>query len=553
MPRLRLPKDLVFLPLGGSGEIGMNMNLYGYGGKWLMVDLGITFAESTLPGIDVITPDPAFIEAHRDDLVGLVVTHAHEDHLGAIPYLWPRLRCPVYATGFAASLLQRKLVDVGLNGVVPIHIVPESGRVSLPPFDIEYIYITHSIPEPYALAIRTPAGTVMHTGDWKLDPAPMLGPVTDEESLRRVGGEGVLALVGDSTNAIVDGRSGSEADVRETLTRLIGKYRTRVVVTCFASNVARLESIAHAAKANGRVAALVGRSLLRMDEIARENGYLRGLPPFLTEVEAAQVPPENLVLICTGSQGEPRAALSRIATDNHPHIGLDEGDVVLFSSRAIPGNERAIGKVQNELSRLGVEIVTDRDEAIHVSGHPAREELVQMYQWIRPHIAVPVHGEERHMRAHAALAETCQVPHAIVPRNGQVIRLGQDGPEVIAEVPAGRLALDGEVLVPVDGSVVKGRTRMLWNGAVLATIVLDRRGRLVDEPQVSAPGLVDGTKEDELLAEIVDEIDDAIAGLGRTTDDDAVRQAVQRAVRRVVQARRSKKPVTEVHLVRLRG
>ncbi|MBI3710285.1 MAG: ribonuclease J [Proteobacteria bacterium] len=542
---------LYFLPLGGSGEIGMNLNLYFYAGRWLMVDLGVTFSDEGVPGAEVIMPDPKFIEERRDALIGLVLTHAHEDHLGAVAYMWPRLRCPVYATGFAASVLRRKLQETGLAGQVPLTVLPLGTRFKLGPFDIELISITHSIPEPNALAIRTPAGTVLHTGDWKIDPTPLIGPVTDENALRRVGAEGVLALIGDSTNALKPGRSGSEAEVRAILTELFGRFRQRIAVACFASNIARLETISAAAAANGRQVALVGRSLVRMDEAARENGYLRDTPPFLNEYDAGHVPRDRIVLICTGSQGEPRAALARIAADTHPHIALEPNDVIIFSSRMIPGNERVILRLQDELARRGVEVITDADHPVHVSGHPARDELTQMYQWIRPRIAVPVHGEARHMHAHAELAKACQVPFALVPENGTLIRLAPDGPEIVERVHAGRLAVDGQRLVPVGGAVMRSRARMMWSGVVIATVVVDRKGRLLASPQLSAPGLIDPEADQEFHAEIVEAIEHSIADLSPKAADDDIGGAAQRAIRRTVKRRHGKKPVTEVHVVRV--
>lgn len=547
------PQGLVFLPLGGSGEIGMNLNLYWFDGKWLMVDLGVTFGESATPGVDVIMPDPAYIERHRADLLGIVLTHAHEDHLGAVPYLWPRLRCPVYGTGFALSLLRRKLDEVGLGGEVPLFEVPLHGRISLPPFEVELLYITHSIPEPNALAIRTPAGTILHTGDWKLDPEPLIGPATDEEAFRQVGDGGVLALIGDSTNAMVEGHSRSEAEVRDSLFELIGGLPRRVAVTCFASNVARVETIARAAALHGRHVALVGRSLIRIDEIARENGMLRDIPRFLTEAEAARVPPERILLICTGSQGEPRAALSRIASGTHPHIELDPGDVVIFSSRVIPGNERAIGHLHNGLVRRGVTLITDQDHFVHASGHPARAELVRMYQLIRPKVAIPVHGEARHMLAHAELARSCQVPEVVVPENGLMIRLDTEAPQVLGQVPSGRLALDGKSLTGIAGQILRERNRLLWHGAVVVTVVVDRRGRLAAEPQISAPGLIDPDTDDDLLTELADAIDEALARTRSAADDAALREVVARAVRHTIRAHRGKKPVTEIHLVRVKA
>jgi ribonuclease J len=549
-PRRNGKGELLFLPLGGSGEIGMNLNLYGFAGKWLMVDLGVTFGDEGVPGVDVITPDPAFIEAHRDDLVALVLTHAHEDHLGAVPYLWPRLRCPVYATAFTASVLRRKLQDVNLLSQVPITEIPLSGRFRVDPFDIELIRLTHSIPEPNALAIRTPLGTVLHTGDWKLDPDPLVGEATDEASLRALSDEGVLALVGDSTNALRHGESGSEAMVRRTLTDLFGRYKGRIAVACFASNIARLESIAVAAAAHDRHVALVGRSLWRMNEAARENGYLKGIPDFLDETQIGFVPRDKVVMICTGSQGEPRAALARIASDEHPHVVLEKGDVVIFSSRVIPGNERAVHNIWNGLLHQGIEVVTDETHpGVHVSGHPARDELTQMYQWVRPKIAVPVHGEPQHLRAHAELARSCQVPQAIVPENGDLIRLAPGPAEIVDHVTSGRLAVDGERLLPIDGPVIRGRTRLLWNGAVMATVVVDRKGRLATDPQVAAPGLIDPETDGEFLADIHDTIRDAVADTGKKPDEQ-LREEVRRRVRRLIRERTDKKPTVEIHLVR---
>lgn len=551
------PRDrLLFLPLGGSGEIGMNLNLFAYGGKWLMVDLGVTFGGEENAGVEVIMPDPAFIVERRKDLVGLVLTHAHEDHLGAVAYLWRKLECPIYATGFAASVLRRKLDDADLTGRVPIHLYRPGDKLNLAPFEVEPIYITHSIPEPMALAIRTKAGTILHTGDWKFDDAPVLGPLTDEAGLRRVGGEGVLALVGDSTNALREGESGSESAVRDNLTKLIGRFDQRVAIGCFSSNIGRLDSIARAATANDRHCALVGRSLWRMYDCAKENGYLRDVPPFVTEEDAGYLPREKVVLICTGSQGEPRSALARIAAEDHPNINLDAGDAVIFSSRVIPGNERAIFNLQNALVRRKIAIVTDEDMPtgqggpIHVSGHPARDELARMYQFVRPHIAIPVHGEDRHMKAHAELARACQVPHAIVPRNGMLIELTRDGAREIDEVYSGRIGLDGDRLVSMDGPLVRARGRMRWNGAVVATVILDRKGRLAAEPQISAPGLFDAEADVEILDELIETASSAVRK-GKGRDDDDLRDAVSRALRKAIKTRTGKRPQTDVHLVRV--
>lgn len=544
---------LYFLPLGGSGEIGMNLNLYGHRGKWLMVDLGISFADDTMPGLDVIMPDPTFIREQRHNLLGLVLTHAHEDHLGAVQYLWPELGCPVYCTPFTAAVLRAKLYERQLANTVPIHEIPMGGRLELGPFAIEFVTVTHSIPEPNALAIRTGAGLVVHTGDWKLDPDPIIGTVADEARLRALGDEGVLAMVCDSTNALVPGRSGSEAEVRETLTELLGRFQNRIAVTCFATNVARLESIATAAAANDRHVALVGRSLWRINEAARANGYLAGVPPFLTEHDAGYLPKDKLVMICTGSQGEPRSALARIAGGDHPQITLERGDTVVFSSREIPGNERAIGRVQNLLVNRGIEVVTADDAYVHVSGHPAQEELVQMYQWVRPKVAVPVHGEQRHQLAHARLAQSCQVPHGLVPTNGDVVRLAPGPVEVVTQVRSGRWAIDGKRLVPLDAGLMRARNRMVHNGASVVTLVMTTRGELVTAPQVALMGLLDGEADHDALLDVVDAVREALAGMPKSArqDDALVKDAARIAVRRCLNASHGKKPMTEVHLVRV--
>src|SRR5215510_652211 len=482
---------LYFVPLGGSGEIGMNLNVYGYGGDWLIIDCGVTFGDDAQPGLEVVMPDPGFIVERRDRLLGIVATHAHEDHIGAIPYLWTQLRCPVWATPFTASFLRAKLAETGFADQVKINVVPLAGRFTIGPFDLELITLTHSIPEPNAVALRTPVGTVLHTGDWKFDPDPLIGATADETALRRIGNEGVLALVGDSTNVLRAGSSGSEADLRRSLTELVGRYDARVAVACFASNVARLETIARAAAVHGREVALVGRSLWRIDKAARENGYFADLPRFLTEDETGYIPRGRILLICTGSQGEPRSALSRIARDDHPHIVLEPGDVVIFSSRIIPGNEKSINRVQNALVRLGVEIVTEEDHFVHVSGHPARDELVRMYQMVRPKIAVPVHGEARHLIAHADLAGECQVPQPLVIQNGDLVRLSASGASVVDEVAVGRLASDGKGLLRLDGEALKDRRRVTFNGTAVATLVLDHQGRLRAPATISLIGIVE--------------------------------------------------------------
>jgi len=550
--------ELVFLPLGGSGEIGMNLNLYGFGPaksrKWLMVDLGITFGNDSIPGIDVIMADTAFIEERTDDLLGLILTHAHEDHIGAVAHLWPRLRCPVYATPFTATLVRAKLMEKGIESEVPLHIVDLGARFTIGPFDIEYVTLTHSIPEPNAIAIRTPLGTIMHTGDWKIDPEPMLGDKMDIARLTEIGEEGVRAIVCDSTNVFSPGTAGSEADVAASLIEAIKPCTGRVAVTAFASNVARVQSIAQAAEACDRHCILVGRAMFRLVSAARDAGYLAGLPPFLSEDDFGYLPPEKVLLICTGSQGEPRAALSRIVEDSHPNITLSRGDTVIFSSRVIPGNETSIFDLQNRLSERGIRIITERDHFVHVSGHPCRDDLVAMYQWIKPALAIPVHGEARHLAEHAALAREMQVPETITTRNGLMTRIAPGPAEVIAEVAHGRIYLDGDVLTAHDEGAVRERRKLAFAGAVFISLVLDESGEVRGEPQVRLHGLPDENNYGETFEDVaLDAIDDALDRLPtkRRKDDEAVGELVRRTVRGAIHREWGKKAQVDVVVTRI--
>lgn len=544
-------EELLFLALGGAGEIGMNLNLYGHAGKWLMLDLGIAFGDDSMPGVEVIMPDPGFIEERRKDLVGIVLTHAHEDHLGAVADLWPRLKAPVYATPFAASVLRRKLTQAGLIDEVRITEIPLRGKFSLGPFDLEMITMTHSILEPNALAIRTRFGTIFHTGDWKIDPEPLIGDLTDEAMLKRIGDDGVLAMVCDSTNVFVEGEAGSEAMVRANLKKLVKGRKGRIAVTCFASNLARVESIALAAVAAGRHPVLSGPALMRMIEAAQECGYMLDFPDCISPQDGAYLPRDKVLFICTGSQGEARASMAKIANDEHRDLVLEEGDTAIFSSRVIPGNERSVGRLQNALMARGVEVITDREADIHVSGHPARDELVRVYQWVRPRIALPVHGEVRHMVEHAALARTCQVPETIVAPNGTLVRLAPGPAEIIDHVPAGRLARDGDGLVPLDGSSLRERRKLLWNGSAAATLVIDGKGRAVAPPKVSLRGIDD--EDGALATAIVAGLREMLADLNPSErgDDGRIEEAARQAVRRVVRAHLGKKPLTDVHIVRI--
>jgi ribonuclease J len=547
-----VPSDgLAFLPLGGTGEIGMNLNLYRYGGKYLAVDCGIGFGGSENPEVEIMMPDPAFIAERRDKLLGLVITHAHEDHIGAVAHLWRQLRCPVYATPFGAAVLKRKLTEAGLANEVKVHIVPPGGAIDLPPFKMQFMPVSHSVPEAQALVIRTPAGIVLHTGDWKLDPDPLVGLPTDEAAFARLGEEGVLAMVCDSTNAMVDGESGSEAEVQESLTRLIGGIKHgRIAVTCFASNGARVQCVALAAKKAGRTVALVGRSLRNLEAAARDCGYLKSVPEFVSEDDAGSIPDENLLMLVTGSQGEARSALSRIAGDTHPNISLGEGDTVIYSSRMIPGNERGIITVQDSLVRRGVRVITDDDDMTHVSGHPAREELKTLYRLVRPKYSVPVHGEWRHLSAHAELARHCGATPILI-EDGDILQLAHNRCEVIDSAPVGRLALDGDRLVPLDGPVLAARRRMLFNGVVLGSAAMDSSGRLVGKPRVSAPGLFE--QDDPENIRVTAEFAQGLAGLpaGLRKDDAALADAARAALRRALGRKLQKRPMVDVHLLRV--
>jgi ribonuclease J len=541
---------LAFLPLGGTGEIGMNLNLYRCDDRWLAVDCGIGFGGAAHPEVEVMMPDPGYAAARRDRLAGLVLTHAHEDHLGAVAWLWPQLRCAVYATPFAAAVLRRKLAEAQLLNQVKLHVIPPGGAIDLAPFRLQFLRVTHSIPEAQALVIDTPHGLLLHTGDWKLDPEPLLGPRTDEAAFAALGERGVLAMICDSTNAMVEGHSGSEAEVRQSLTALLRGVRGRVAVTCFASNVARLESVAIAAHEAGRSVALVGRSLRNIDAAARECGYLRDLPPFLTEDDVDDVPDDNILMLVTGSQGEPRSALSRIAMDTHPRVALGEGDTVVFSSRMIPGNERAIGTVQDNLVRRGVTLMTDVDHLVHVSGHPARDELRRLYRLVKPRYAVPTHGEWRHLSAHAALAQEAGAK-PILLEDGDILSLAPGPAQVVDSAPVDKLVLDGTRLTPLGGGVMSARRRMLFNGVVLASLALDTQGRLRGAPRISAPGLFenDDSEMDRVSGEFTDAIEELPPSLGR--DEAAFLDAARSALRRALGRRLQKRPLVDVHVLRV--
>lgn len=553
--------ELVFLPLGGSGEIGMNLNAYGYGPpdarKWIIVDIGVTFGrEDTTPGVDLILPDPAYLEEHKDDIIAIVLTHAHEDHIGALGWLWPRMPAPVYATPFTAALVREKLRERGLLEKVPLTEIPLKGQLTLGPFEIDFVTLTHSIPEPNGLAIRTPLGLIWHTGDWKIDPDPLIGETTDEAKLRAMAEEGVLAMVCDSTNVLVEGTAGSEAEVREKLTGVIKNCTGKVAVTAFASNVARVETTLKAARAAGRTPCLVGRSMHRIFNAAQSVGLLQDVPHVIDEDEAGTLPDENVLFLCTGSQGEARAALSRIARGEHRNVTLREGDTVIFSSRVIPGNESAIHQLYDQFLERGVELITaDNEHLIHVSGHPARDELKQMYAWARPRIAVPVHGEIRHIREHVKLAQSLQIPETVAPRNGDMIRLAPGPAAVIDEVPSGRLYVDGNVIVETEDDAIRDRKRLAAEGAVNIAFALTEKNSIAAGPTVSVRGLTMPDEEDFELAleELEDTAKAAFSKLNHSErgDDDAIEASVVRAVRKAAERLWKKRPLVDVSILRL--
>jgi len=551
------PDELVFAPLGGVGEIGMNLSIYGLGNRqqrsWLAVDLGVSFGdEEHLPGIDLIMPDISFLEKERKNLMGLVLTHAHEDHFGAIIDLWPKLKCPIYATQFSAALFEAKLAAERNAPKIPVTVVPSGGRVDIGPFNVEFIPVAHSIPESHALAIHTSAGIVLHTGDWKIDPTPIIGRPTDEKRLRELGNEGVLALIGDSTNAVRDGRSPSEAEVAKTITELVKAAKGRVAVTTFASNVARLKAVADAARAADREVVVVGRAMERVSQVARETGYLDGVQNFRSTDVYGHLPQDKVLALCTGSQGEARAALARIANDDHPEITLNRGDCVIFSSRTIPGNEKAVGAIINNLILQGVEVITDRDHLVHVSGHPRRDELRDMIAWVRPQLLIPVHGEALHLHEHAKLARAAGVPRVLVIRNGDLVKLGPGDPGVIGEVPSGRLYKDGTILEDSKSRAVVERRRMAFSGCAFVAFAMNAQGELVDDPEVDLVGIPEKNRAGEPFDDIVfDAVVSTIEGLpkARRRDPDALAESVRRAVRSVINEHWGKKPPCLVHVL----
>lgn len=546
------PEKLVFIPMGGASEIGMNFFAYGYKGKWLLVDCGIGFAGDNLPGVDVLLPDPSFFRDKQKDIVGLVITHAHEDHIGAIPHLWQDLHCPIYLTPFANELVEGKLNEVGLLGRVILNVVEQGALLELNPFEVEFISMNHSLPEPNALAIRTPEGLVVHTGDWKFDATPLIGEKMDEQQLRDLGKEGVLALVCDSTNVFSEASDETEQDVRESLTKVIEQYAGKqIAVGCFASNVARVESIYHAARENGREVCLMGRSLWRIEGAGRATGYFKDVDDFLTEEEALERPVGSVLYICTGSQGEPFSALNNLSAvapqKNSVYFGPD--DVVIFSSRVIPGNEKSITLLQKRLKAKGIKIITDKEALVHVSGHYAGADLEKMYQMLKPKIALPVHGEAMELMAHVELAKKCGAEFAFALENGEVIAL-DDTPQILGEVPAGILAVDGKRIISLGAEVIKKRRKMMEGGTLVSTVVVDKAGMPLGDVQFSSFGLLESREDDKAkLSEIVKQ--NLINMIEDKKRDDIIQNNVRSTIRKFLNENYGKKPLVEIHLVRM--
>jgi ribonuclease J len=539
-------KELLFLALGGSGEIGMNVNLYGCHGKWLMVDCGITFADPQYPGIDVILPDLAFIEEQIENLVGIVLTHGHEDHIGALPYLAEDLGVPLYATPFTAGLIRGKLEEEGNADRVRLNIVKPGQRVDIGPFGVNFVPMSHSIPEANALLIDTPYGRIFHTGDWKLDAAPVLGKPATPEQLEIIGDEGVLALVCDSTNVFNPEPSGSEAEVRVGLAEVIAKAKGRVLVTTFASNAARLHTLGQVARETGRKLCVAGRSLDRILKVARATGYLKDFPETVDPDAAMRLPRNKVLIVATGGQGEERAALARVASGTHP-ISLDAGDTVVFSSKQIPGNEVAIGRIQNQLATKGIEMITERQAHVHVSGHPGRPELAAMYRWIRPEILMPVHGEMRHLMEQARFGLSEGIPRALVQTNGDIVRLAPGAPEKLGHAQVGRLVLDGDVILPGDGATINERRKLALFGQISVAVAIDRGGKMIGQPQVRLQGIPVEEDRDPFLDEAVDAVREATRKGGR--DRDKLREDIRLAARRVATRWTGKKPIVDVLLI----
>ena len=550
-------EELLFCPLGGSGEIGMNMNLFAYGKadnqKWIIVDMGVTFADDSIPGIDLIMPDPGFIIDKKDDLLGVVLTHAHEDHIGAVAHIWPELKCKLYATPFTAALITEKFKEKKIDISSYLKIVPLNSKIKLGEFEIDFVSLTHSILEPNGLSIKTPLGTILHTGDWKIDPNPLIGNKIDEEKLKKIGDEGVSAMICDSTNIFSPGRAGSESDVRDSLLRIMELKTKRILVTSFASNVARMESIFYCAKKTGRSICLVGRSMHRIYKAAKKCGYLKGLIEPLEPRDAKKVSKNKILYLATGSQGEPMGAMNRIINGTHPEVFLEDGDCVIFSSKIIPGNEKKLYQLQNLIVKNNMEIISEENAFVHVSGHPNRDDLKDMYKWVKPKSVIPVHGEHRHMQEHVKFAKEMQVPKTLLIENGDIIKLLPGKvPEIVDKAPSGRIYLDGSVNVETDSQSIKDRRNLSINGYLEITLLLSNNGK-IKKPIISFKGIPESQKKDPFIFDMEDEI----FNICRTFSLDNAKQqknlieTIKQNCRRIVREKTGKKPFTNINIARV--
>ena len=550
-------QELIFCPLGGSGEIGANMNLYAYGPednqKWIIVDMGVTFADDSLPGIDLIYPDPGFILDKKDDLLGIVLTHAHEDHIGAVVHIWPSLKCKIYATPFTAVLIQEKFKEKKIDISQHLKMVQLNSKINLGPFEIDFITLTHSILEPNGLSITTPAGVVLHTGDWKIDPNPLIGGNIDQKKLEDIGKKGVIAMICDSTNVFSEGRAGSELDVRESLVRIMESKNKKIIVTSFASNVARMETIFYCAKKTGRNICLVGRSMHRIYKAARQCGYLQNLLEPLDPRDAKKIPRNKIIYLCTGSQGEPMGAMNRIVNGVHPDVFLEKDDVVIFSSKIIPGNEKKLYKLQNQITKEDVEIITEENAFVHVSGHPNRDDLKDMYKWVKPKCIIPVHGEHRHMKEHVEFAKKMQIPQTLLIENGDIIQIYPGStPKIIDKAPSGRIYLDGSISVNEDSQSIKERKNLSLNGYLEITLIVSNNGKL-KKPIISYKGI----PEEEINEKFVFEMEDEISNICRTFSLQTKNQeknlidSLKQNCRKIIKARTGKKPFTNINIARI--
>jgi len=551
-------EEFIFCPLGGSGEIGMNMNLFAYGRidnrKWIIVDIGVTFADDTIPGVDLIYPDPGFIVDKKNDLLGLVLTHAHEDHIGAIAHIWPQLLCDIYATPFTSILIKEKFREKKIDLGNKLKVVELNGNVKLGPFKIEFVTLTHSILEPNGLSIETPSGIVLHTGDWKIDPNPLIGERINEKKLKKIGEQGVLAMICDSTNVFAPGRAGSESDVRDSLLKIMENKSKRIIVTSFASNVARMESIFYCAKKTGRHISLVGRSMHRIYKAAKQCGYLSDLIEPIDPREAKKIDRKKILYLCTGSQGEPNGAMMRISNYIHPDVYIESGDTVIFSSKIIPGNEKKLYKLHNQLVKNGIEVVSEENEFVHVSGHPNRDDLKDMYKWVKPKSIIPVHGEHRHMKEHISFAKEMQVPYPVQVENGDIVQLYPgETPQVIDKAPVGRMLVDGKISVGEDAQSIKERINISFNGFLEITILVNREGSLAKNPIISYKGIPSNGESNDLIFDLEDKIRKVCKkfSLKNSKQEQNLIETLKIDCRKTVKEKTGKRPYTNVNLVRI--